>query len=343
MEPFYIHMPSVRPAVLGTVGKWFVHAAQAKGAKVSAAAREAGAQAQSERVRMQLVKIANRLEKRKPEKLKNTGDIHLVVADVSPLYQMKPSGQTHTPALRELARRLNEIGNAHGVFVHHISVDEIAPLLPRQLPKENDHPWVHQDKNGNRFVGPGAGTNIALSYISAFHRMQYGDQMARLLRMSDDTFPAVGKMWGNYRNFFKDHEPMGTLYSTSYRGYYDNKGERIVRPSSYRYTHFIIRRMNPVETRYYMTNRDEDLAYEAPLGTESMRVGGLLIHAGKQSTYNFRDPTGRYFGEFGEYRRKVEPVGKKTLFAVLKANGIGRPKRIGGRRKDGANRDEKGR
>jgi len=323
LEPLFIHIPSVRPLISESLSKWFVHAVEANagGENAGAVARRLSSLAQDLKLstenRRLLSRIAERLKACNLFGEASGREIHFVVADNSAYYQGKPVQETHTPRALELARALNAVGNPYGVFIHYLTPDEFGELKPRALPEANDHPLFHLDEAGNVKVGPGAASNIALSYIKALR----GKGTAFVLRMNDDFFPSMGPFaWRGekktHRNFFSDFFAgrQGALSRVSYRGYFDSTGER---GNQARVSDFTALHTDLDYLRYYATHSNEDIGY-AP--GKSISVPDYLIHAGRKSTWVHLDER----NVFGKYPGNgiVSAAPESFVQAVLKRSGI---------------------
>jgi hypothetical protein len=238
----FVHIPSVRSSILGTLSKYFVHAAEARATPELLGQLQSilASEELSPQVSMQLRKIHRSLSQRG---LLDAGshpgevpfalvpELDFVVVDSSQFYH--ETHDTHSPQLLELAKVLNKLGNAHGIRLHVISGDDITRLigLGEELPYGKIYPVgtvaphnaiVTQSYDWKLYVPPGAGTNIALRYIASL-TSEMPDEPFVSLRMSADTYPRMGKLSyrasefpsgrlslldarkkEKYRNFFRD-------------------------------------------------------------------------------------------------------------------------------------------
>ena len=334
MPPFYIHLPSVRPMVAGTLAKWFVHAIEARAApearKVILAElsrqKQAALDAESPNAE-HLTEVINALkERRLGRRRQAAGEIHFVVVDNAVYYHEKPMNETHTPQALQLARALNGIGNQHGVYVHYVTPAEIQPwLLAQYLPS------LYAHKDGWKLkVGPGEGTNIALAYVRAYHQRHYRGK-ARLLRMSDDTAPITAKTQvelangtrtaAQYRNFFADQERIitgGLDVRKAYQGYADATGNLVSQTTHYNSV-FLVRYAHPNDIPYYHAGKDEDLYYRAPASVETFRTPTYLRHAGKESTWRLREGMRIFSHEYSQQEMAIPP---ELVETITRASGI---------------------
>jgi hypothetical protein len=378
-EPIYIHMPSIRPMVISTLKRWVMHALEAKvGERVLGDIELQRQKTGSARVKREMGWLSSRLSKR--ELLPGTkigNDIHFVVVDNAALYKDKEVSQTHTPELNEFIRRINTFANRYGVFVHHISPHELRDIREdiktekwetthdergnaiekktifgedeyqnRRHPLLTAHQSIPEEERGsnlNRYgfdTGPGAASNIALSYIRGLHdKLGYPEispngfpvKMAYTLRMSDDTAPPTGKVkWQdlpiNYRNFFLDQFRIireEVKEGGKYRGWNDRSGQRARidkwetgdRPV----TSFLMRRPSINSLQYYSTEPEEDVHYPGK-SNQSFFTPSYLINFGKKTTA----PTssniwGKYWAHKEDYLR---PLGKDVSRKIEISSGI---------------------
>ncbi|MEK6954804.1 MAG: hypothetical protein AABX01_07360 [Candidatus Micrarchaeota archaeon] len=333
MDPFYIHIPSVRAEIIPTLSKWFVHAAEAKGIGESGFNQIIRTQKEPLLGR-QLKKIASHLKERGSASASEdfNADIHFVIADNSAYFHEKPIAETHTPNAVQLSNLLNNIGNSHGIFVHIITPAEMEMIMP---PKKEilsrRHPLFHADTKGNVKTSPGAATNIALSYIRTYHPTRYKGR-AYFLRVGDDTYPSLRKSYGN-RNFFldmKDHIEgrKSQNISGKYNGYNDNKGVR-VRPNQGTFSRFIVRHQYPADMIYYQTVGDEDANYTTR-PHKTYFTPNYMYHGGRTTTLKtrpYKDTFGGYVKIWQDSVEEVRPVKAEFIDAVMAKNGIEKGKK----------------
>ncbi|NUN11115.1 hypothetical protein HUU53_00525 [Candidatus Micrarchaeota archaeon] len=313
--PIYLNIPSVRSTISRSLIRWFVHAVEAKGGSETVQKLVETAKEDNPILERMLNSLKNRNISHKPI----SNDIHLVVVDSAPYHQEKSIGNTHSPKVQELVRTLNELGNRHGVFIHHITTDEIKLIEPKiPFPK---HPFFTYSKTGIK-LSPGGACNLGLTYIRAIHDSKYKGKAA-LLRIDDDFFPPLGKIksktnpdktTNKYRNFFLDlneNNDSSTQIRGKYLGYRDNRGTRRVTPGDEQInTPKLDRKMQIVHlTRasFYPTTFNEDVDYNYT--GEIIKIPGYLIHAGKTSTYPHIDnlETRKLPEVFGEYGKRRHP------------------------------------
>ena len=350
MEPLYVHVPSVRKSVSGMLSKWFVHAMEVKaGPADTQMAQRLNESAQTPKtVRRELERILKRLQARGRLGIhKIERDIHFIVADNSALFEDAPMDQTHTLQALALARALNRLGNAHGIFVHYITPADIHDEFGNEVraateerPSPFGHVKFHERRErltgpGERVKGPskhwtfrtspGEATNIALAYGRGFHEARYGQSEALLLRVGDDVVPASHKLGEGknrgFRNFFEDQEAIlnGAESRRTYGGYDDNTGKRLANGKLPNSAEFILRRVDFASFPYYSGAQNEDL-FRKDAHATSFRTPAYLIHAGKTSAYKGRP------GSFGKYwfnsRNRVAARGGAFNRNVATASGI---------------------
>ncbi len=335
MPPIYVHIPSVRSSIIPCLSKWFVHAIEARENK-SSVLRDIGRALKrpSTESTKELQQIKNRLEHRNPVKEKIKDEIHFVVVDNAAYYHEKPMEQLHTNKATELVRRLNRLGNGHGVYIHYITPQNIETILPRKVPET--HPFFHRTPVSTVIsFSPGGATNLALAYIRTLDEKTRGrDKEAYFLRMNDDSFPAQGKIkWGGedkqYRNFFVDLKAIETGEKHEEKTWLGYTGMELRRKKSLSSTetnpiNFLVRRTTPAQLPFYATTKGEDIAYPQ---TPSFRIPSYLIHAGGRSTWRpstfSRKSIGRRY-VFGNYAGGRQQISVRIDFVekVLANSGI---------------------
>ncbi len=335
MDSIFIPIPSVRPRVMETTWRWYVHAFEAKAnpdllSELEARAKEKGV---GPRVKDALENLHRVLGNRKM--FQDTAlpyDIHFVISDNSAYRSEKSVKETHTPDALRLVKILNSIGNKYGVYTHYITRDEMEQERPAlDALKDGKHPQFVLNKNWRVKMSPGAARNFALSYISAFHTKYRGNSSKEyFITMDDDTYPHTGFVkWAENprirRNFFVDlkqsldgNSELGNY--GDYMGYDATRDERRglgIHPSN-----FFAYKIHPSRNTYFSTAKNEVRGYKYPT-TELFLTPSYLFHNEKASTW-FSKQRQKETATFGTYPGGgvVEPINRSTVAVVLSSSGI---------------------
>ncbi|MFA6049494.1 MAG: hypothetical protein WC792_06125 [Candidatus Micrarchaeia archaeon] len=332
--PVYVIIPSVRPAVVNCLSKWFVHAIEAAAGSKANGLFKSAAKAASPSERVFLGSVGRRIM-RVPRMSGGFGhEIHFVVVDNSAQYHEVPSESLHAGRAVSAARALNRVGNKAGVFVHYITPADLDAFVPGDLRDGNEFFHKALAAPGAREIvklGPGGASNVGMAYARSVH----GDgKPAFFLRMDDDAFPPMFRRQEGSRvplNFFRD---LGGVISgkrkfgRGYRGYYDFWGARMTGKYSSLRSNFKLREVADFsKVPYYPTEGNEDQVYSARFKGRAFEIPDYLVNAGGKSTWS-ESSGGRLPGAiFGRYHATGATVGrlpKKLVESVLDASGVDR-------------------
>lgn len=326
--PIYFHVPSVRPAILSFLSRWFIHAIEARAGdsaikEIKQLAKKEGKSEAGKRLK----KIAGHLKTRNLlGKDHVEREIHFVIADNAAFYLEKPVEETHTPEALHLANVLNAIGNKYGVFVHYITPTEMKTLFPSPLP--DTHHFV-LNYEGKPKVSPGAACNIALSYTSAHNEKKYGaGSTIMFFKVDDDLTPPIGKTeWEaskQMRNFFVDQQLLEKKQAyprAGYTGYTWNQQEERWKRGGQEHHDWppLVGKLENLS--WYSTGAGEQCIHV------KMQLAGspnYLIHAGGKKAYDIRlDKIGsRMPRQNGNKVYTVQNAPEEFIKEVMRKSGI---------------------